>query len=222
MTRLEGQPASDYQGPLLSGRQLLCERDDRVLFRDLSFDWKGGEIVRLAGPNGAGKSTLIRILLGMSASYEGDVLFCGQAMNQVRYDFRNELLYLGHQVGIKTSLTPEENLSWLSPTSTQSDIYLALEKVGLKGFGDVLAHGLSAGQQRRVALARLYLQRKRIWILDEPFTAIDKDGVVQLEQRIIEHAQSGGLVVLTTHHQLAVDVTEVNLGQCHSQGEAQV
>ena len=92
-----------------------------------------------------------------------------------------------------------------------------MEKVGLKGFEDVLAQSLSAGQQRRVALARLYLETKQIWILDEPFTAIDKDGVAQLERRIIEHAQSGGLVVLTTHHQLAVDVEEVLLGE-HATG----
>ncbi|GAA6134348.1 cytochrome c biogenesis heme-transporting ATPase CcmA [Oceaniserpentilla sp. 4NH20-0058] len=204
------------EGPLLSGRNLYCERDDRVLFENLSFDWNGGEIVRLAGPNGSGKSSLIRILLGLSASYEGDVLYQSLPMSQVRYEFRNELLYLGHQVGIKTSLTPEENLNWLCPESSQKEIINALEKVGLTGFEDVLAHGLSAGQQRRVALARLYLQPKRIWVLDEPFTAIDISGVEQLEQRIIEHAQQGGLVVLTTHHQLAVKVTELILGSTQS------
>ena len=199
-------------GPLISGRGIYCERDDRVLFENLNFDWHGGEIVRLAGPNGAGKSTLIRILLGMSASFDGEVLFKNQPMHKARYDFRDALLYLGHQVGIKTSLTPEENLAWLCPGASKSDIYHALDQVGLKGFEDVMAQGLSAGQQRRVALARLYVNPALIWILDEPFTAIDVSGVAQLEQRIIEHAQSGGLVILTTHHQLAVDVTELTLG----------
>ena len=201
------------QGPLISGRDLYCERDDRVLFQNLNFDWHSGEIVRLAGANGAGKSTLIRILLSMSASFEGEVLFKSEPMHQARYAFRDALLYLGHQVGIKTSLTPEENLQWLCPGVSKQTIYSALEQVGLKGFEDVLASGLSAGQQRRVALARLYLKPKQIWILDEPFTAIDVDGVAQLEKRIIEHAQTGGLVILTTHHQLAVDVTELTLGQ---------
>lgn len=204
---------STRQPPLLSGRDVYCERDDRVLFQGLDFDWHGGEIVRIGGANGAGKSTLIRILLGFSASFEGEVFFNGQPMQQARYDFRDSLLYLGHQVGIKTSLTAEENLQWLSPCASQSDIYQALEKVGLKGYEDVLCHGLSAGQQRRVALARLYLHPNSVWILDEPFTAIDKHGVDQLEKRIIEHANNGGLVILTTHHQLAFNVTELTLGE---------
>lgn len=198
---------------LLGGLGLWCERDDRVLFSELDFAWQAGQIVRISGPNGSGKSSLIRILLGLSASYEGELFFKGQSMAKGVYEFREQLLYLGHQVGVKTSLTPEENLSWLCPDATQDEIYAALAKVGLRGFEDVLAQGLSAGQQRRVALARLYLQAKPIWILDEPFTAIDKDGVAQLEARIIEHAQNGGLVVLTTHHQLAVDVLELELGQ---------
>ncbi|MFY0640326.1 MAG: cytochrome c biogenesis heme-transporting ATPase CcmA [Bermanella sp.] len=196
----------------------MCERDDRVLFEQLDFDWQTGQIVRISGPNGAGKSTLIRIILGLGASFEGDLYFKGESMQRARYDFRSELLYLGHQVGIKTSLTPEENLNWLCPQASQTAIFEALEKVGLHGFEDVLAQGLSAGQQRRVALARLYLEEKPIWILDEPFTAIDKDGVAQLEQRIIEHAKSGGFVVLTTHHQLDFDVDELILGTKPAEG----
>lgn len=213
MSHLDKQKTDNALPALLSGRGLYCERDDRVLFDGLSFDWHPGQIVRISGVNGSGKSTLIRILLGLSASYEGELQFAGQPMKQAVYDFRSALLYLGHQVGIKTSLTPEENLNWLCPQASRREVYQALEKVGLKGFEDVLAQSLSAGQQRRVALARLYLDTKQIWILDEPFTAIDKDGVAQLERRIIEHAQSGGLVVLTTHHQLAVDVEEVLLSE---------
>lgn len=212
MPELDKQNTLQVPTALISGRGLLCERDDRVLFSDLNFDWHTGQIVRICGANGSGKSTLIRILLGLSASYEGDLYFNGKPMQAACYDFRSELLYLGHQVGTKASLTPEENLKWLCPYASKVDIYGALAKVGLSGFEDVLAQGLSAGQQRRVALARLYLEPKRIWILDEPFTAIDKDGVEQLEQHIIEHAQNGGLVVLTTHHQLAVDVQELVLG----------
>lgn len=220
MSHLDKQKADNALPSLLSGQDLYCERDDRVLFDGLSFDWHKGQIVRISGANGSGKSTLIRILLGLSASYEGQLFFSGQPMKHATYDFRNALLYLGHQVGIKTSLSPEENLNWLCPQANRSEVYQALEKVGLKGFEDVLASGLSAGQQRRVALARLYLEDKTIWILDEPFTAIDKDGVAQLEQRIIEHAQAGGLVILTTHHQLAVDVEEVALGEFTSKAHA--
>ena len=212
MSHIDEQNASNTPKALISGRALMCERDDRVLFETLDFDWQAGQIVRISGPNGAGKSTLIRIVLGLGASFDGALYFKGEPMQRARYDFRSELLYLGHQVGIKTSLTPEENLKWLCPQATQAAIFAALKKVGLNGFEDVLAQGLSAGQQRRVALARLYLEEKPIWVLDEPFTAIDKDGVAQLEQRIIEHAKNGGLVVLTTHHQLDFDVDELVLG----------
>ena len=213
MTHSQANNQPQAAGALLSGQGLWCERDDRLLFSQLDFAWNAGQIVRISGPNGAGKSSLIRILLGLSASYEGELFFNGQPMAKGRYEFRDQLLYLGHQVGIKASLTPEENLRWLCPDAAKEAIYSALEQVGLRGFEDVLSQGLSAGQQRRVALARLYLQNKAIWILDEPFTAIDKDGVAQLEARIIEHAQNGGLVILTTHHQLAVDVLELELGK---------
>jgi len=217
VTQTSSQLAIQAVDTMISGRGLFCERDDRVLFEQLDFDWHAGQIIRIAGPNGAGKSSLIRILLGMSASYDGELFYKGQSMALAKYDFRSDLLYLGHQVGIKSSLTPEENLNWLCPGASRTEIYTALANVGLKGFEDVLASGLSAGQQRRVALARLYLEQKPIWILDEPFTAIDKQGVDQLEMRIIEHSRQGGLVVLTTHHQMSVAVTELLLG-AHDQG----
>ncbi len=208
----------------LSGRSLFCERDERILFSELNFDFCPGDIVRIAGPNGSGKSSLMRILLGLSAGFEGQLFWHGQDMAQNVYDFRSQLLYLGHQVGVKGNLTPEENLNWCCPTASQQQIYSALEKVGLRGFEDLLTHGLSAGQQRRVALARLFISGqlneglngglgdKKVWVLDEPFTAIDKQGVGELEQVIINHAQNGGLVILTTHHDLAVPVKTILLG----------
>jgi len=191
---------------------LRCERDDRVLFQDLSFALGAGDIARITGPNGAGKSTLIRILIGLSAGYEGELLWQGDAMARNQYDFFANLLYLGHQPGVKANLTPEENLRWNCRDASRDDIYAALAQVGLRGYEDVQASSLSAGQHRRVALARLYLAPPRVWILDEPFTAIDKQGVAKLEQTIIHHAQQGGLVILTTHHDLAVPVKHIELG----------
>lgn len=202
----------------LSARGLFCERDDRILFSDLDFDFSGGQIVRIAGPNGAGKSTLMRILLGLSASFEGQLSFQGsdmakaKPMDKALFEFRSELLYLGHSVGVKGNLTPEENLRFHAPQATQDAIFTALKRVDLQGYEDLLTQGLSAGQQRRVALARLFLQDKKIWILDEPFTAIDKAGVADLEQAIINHAKSGGLVILTTHHDISAHVTTLDLG----------
>ncbi len=99
----------------LSGQGLFCERDDRVLFNGLDFEFKSGQIIQIAGPNGAGKSTLMRILLGMSAGFEGKLSWNGSALEKSRYDFNSKLLYLGHQVGIKGNLTPEENLKALKP-----------------------------------------------------------------------------------------------------------
>lgn len=206
---------------LISGRGLFCERDDRVLFSHLDFDFHPGDVVRITGPNGAGKSSLIRILLGLSASYEGQLLFNGQAMADGLYDFRNDLLFLGHQVGVKANLTPEENLQWAVPTAKQADIYQSLKKVGLAGYEDIPTARLSAGQQRRVALARLYLDDKKIWILDEPFTAIDHAGVLALEQTIAQHAANGGLVILTTHHELSMDVVNLQLGAASSEPATQ-
>ena len=196
----------------IGGRNLFCERDDRVLFDGLDFDFQSGQIIRIAGPNGAGKSTLMRILLGMSAGFEGDLTFNHKPLNKVRYEFNAQLLYLGHQVGIKGNLTPEENLKALNPSADKNTIYAALDKVGLRGFEDLLCQGLSAGQQRRVALARLFIEAKKLWILDDPFTAIDKDGVAELESIIVDHAKQGGLVILTTHHEISADVTTLMLG----------
>lgn len=197
----------------LRGTDLYCERDDRVLFNGLSFEFSAGQIVRIAGPNGSGKSTLIRILLGMSAGYGGQLSWNGVSLDKVRYDFNQQLLFMGHEVGIKGNLTPEENLKALNPKANKQDIYKALKKVGLLGFEDLLSSGLSAGQQRRIALARLFIEQKAVWILDEPFTAIDKEGVAELESTLTQHADNGGLVILTTHHDIAAPVTTLMLGQ---------
>lgn len=190
---------------LLDIEKLYCERDDRVLFESLNFSVKAGEIWRIEGPNGTGKTTLLRILCGLLSHYEGQIRFRGQVIQSVRPLFRANTLYLGHKPGVKASLTAEENLAFLCQvdgSQEQQAIREALAKVGLKGFEDVAAQSLSAGQQRRIALARLYLQQQPLWILDEPFTAIDVHGVAQLEARLEEHAMRGGAVIVTTHHDL--------------------
>ncbi len=120
-------------------------------------------------------------------------------------ELARNLVWIGHAAGIKDVLTAEENLSWLSALhhpAPRASIWQALAAVGLKGFEDVPCHTLSAGQQRRVALARLYLEGPPLWILDEPFTALDKQGVAQLEEHLARHCEQGGMVVLTTHHTL--------------------
>jgi len=202
--------------PLLTVERLFCERDDRILFDNLSFDVKQGEVVQIEGQNGSGKTTLLRILSGLSRNFEGDIYWKGEHISDVAEDFRLSLLYFGHQPGVKAILTPEENLNWyaaMHPSIDQKRIYDALEQVGLKGYEDVPCHMLSAGQNRRVSLARLYLSDARLWILDEPFTAIDKRGVAEKEALIARHAENGGSVILTTHHELNMGdrVRRINL-----------
>lgn len=204
--------------PLLQVVDLFCERDDRVLFDGLCFSVFPGEILQVEGQNGSGKTTLLRILSGLSRQYEGMILWRGEPVTTQIEAFRRQLLYFGHQVGVKAILTPEENLCWyaaLDPGIDLKQISVALNAVGLSGFEDVPCHMLSAGQNRRVNLARLYLSRAPLWILDEPFTAIDKKGVAAKEALLVEHAARGGTVILTTHHELHLNryVRRINLDE---------
>jgi len=182
--------------PLLAAHAISLERGGRELFQDLSFEVLPGHLLQIEGPNGAGKTSLIRILAGLSRyGFDGRVS---------RY---TALLYLGHQSGVKALLTPRENLAWhVAGEGQYSDeqIETALAKVGLYGFEDVPSHALSAGQHRRVNLARLYLSQCPLWLLDEPFTAIDKTGVLELEALLVRHVEAGGAVVMTSHQALQV------------------
>ncbi|MBF7995738.1 cytochrome c biogenesis heme-transporting ATPase CcmA [Rahnella laticis] len=189
---------------------LSCVRDERTLFSGLSFTVLPGEMVQIEGRNGAGKTSLLRILAGLSSPDAGEVRWQGVNTRRQRDVFHQELLYLGHQPGIKSVLTAFENLAFylsVSSPSVRGDaaaeaIYQALENVGLLGYEDVTVAQMSAGQQRRVALARLWLSNAPLWILDEPLTAIDKQGVATLIALFEQHAEQGGMVLLTTHQDL--------------------
>ncbi len=192
---------------MLEVKNLSCERDERLLFAELSFRVCAGEVLQIEGQNGSGKTTLLRILSGLSDIFSGEIYWQQQPIAQVREVFFQSLLYVGHLAGVKAALTAEENLAWmmrLAPHLNQLSVYEALEKVGLYGFEDVPCHTLSAGQQRRVGLARLYLSSAPLWILDEPFTALDKQGVAEKEALIAQHVDNGGMVILTTHHSLVI------------------
>lgn len=205
--------------PFLEAVALSCERDWRLLFERLDLRIAKGEMLQVAGPNGSGKTSLLRLLSGLMQPTAGKVLLDGRELESQRGELARNLLWIGHAAGIKGLLTAEENLSWLcalhQPASRDA-IWQALDAVGLRGFEDVPCHTLSAGQQRRVALARLYLSPPPLWILDEPFTALDKHGVAQLERHLAAHCEQGGMVVLTTHHSLSHKPTgfrEIDLGQ---------
>ncbi|HCL9277154.1 TPA: cytochrome c biogenesis heme-transporting ATPase CcmA [Escherichia coli] len=194
---------------MLEARELLCERDERTLFSGLSFTLNAGEWVQITGSNGAGKTTLLRLLTGLSRPDAGDVLWQGQPLHQVRDSYHQNLLWIGHQPGIKTRLTALENLHFYHRDGDTAQCLEALAQAGLAGFEDIPVNQLSAGQQRRVALARLWLTRATLWILDEPFTAIDVNGVDRLTQRMAQHTEQGGTVILTTHQSLNVAESKI-------------
>jgi len=192
--------------PYLHATDLACERDGRLLFEHLQVQVGAGDMLQVCGPNGCGKTSLLRLLAGLMQPAEGQVAVMPAEQPAHRRGRGRQLLWIGHAPGIKDVLTAEENLAWLGALHTPASrelIWAALAAIGLRGYEDVQCHRLSAGQQRRVALARLYLPGPPLWILDEPFTALDAQAVAQLEQHLAEHCAQGGMVVLTTHHLLA-------------------
>lgn len=206
--------------PLLQIENLSCERDDRLLFSNLNFALAAGEVLQIEGGNGAGKTTLLRIVAGLSSHFDGAVYWRGERvssrfLSSSTTEYRAQLQYLGHQPGVKGGLSPRQNLQWSMalcgvPCSEQ-DCDQALHRVGLYGYEDVACARLSAGQHRRVALARLYLSVATLWILDEPFTAIDRQGIAQLEALLAAHLQRGGCVLLTSHQPLGLSVPQRSL-----------
>lgn len=184
---------------------MSCVRGERALFSELAFTVEPGDMLQIEGANGAGKSSLLRILCGLTEPDDGEVSWNGESILRARQDYHRHLLFLGHHSGIRPELSAYENLECLtrfSDVRPWPDLWRGLAQVGLSGFEEVPAEQLSAGQQRRIALARLWLTEKPLWILDEPFTAIDRKGVIVLQQRFLQHAATGGMVILTTHQEL--------------------
>lgn len=187
----------------LQCQQLACRRGDRILFSDLSFSLSKGELLFLEGKNGSGKTTLLKTLAGLRKADEGEIHWQGKSIDGQYENYRSALSWLGHLNGIKADLSALENLRVMARLQgddvCDGEIESALEKVGLAGYEDLPSHYLSQGQKRRSALAYFYLTKSQLWILDEPFTALDIKAVADLQQRIREHVDQGGMVILTTH-----------------------
>ncbi|MGZ4980791.1 MAG: cytochrome c biogenesis heme-transporting ATPase CcmA [Methylobacter sp.] len=198
----------------LEGKGLSCIRDDRVLFEELAFELVSGQVLLLEGKNGSGKTSLLRILCGFREPDTGKINWCGEAVKDSQ--FYAQMAYVGHLDGIKKELTVLENLkmSLALSSSGQYSINEALTKVHLSGYDDIPVQTLSAGQKRRLSLARLLITENVLWILDEPFTSLDKQGIALIETLMTEHCASGGMIVLTSHHDIdlqGVDVQRINL-----------
>lgn len=210
---------------MLDARQLAAIRDDRVLFAGLDFHLAPGQVLQVAGPNGAGKTTLLNMIAGLAPVEAGEIHWRGVAVADDATAFRRDFSWIGHQPGLKLMLSARENLLWLAElagiTPPASLLESALDKVGLYGYEDVPLARMSAGQKRRVGLARLFVEGRPLWILDEPFTAIDKQGVEELEGWLRTHAANGGLVLLTTHHEFApgFPVQRLNVADFRPRGE---
>lgn len=188
----------------LQATQLTCELSDRLLFRDLSFTLNPGEMLYVTGPNGSGKSSLLRLLTGLLQPLRGHVFWCGQAITQCRSRYNDQLIFMGHRLNVNGHLTVKQNIEFITALSGiyPTSLNMALDQVKLTRFENELAHSLSAGQQRRIMLARLITRPAQIWMLDEPTTSLDKESHAWLETQIHQHLKNKGMVVLASHHAL--------------------
>jgi heme exporter protein A len=192
---------------------VACTRGVRKLFSGISRNLAPGELLRVQGANGAGKTSLLRMLCGLLAPTEGQVLWCGETLSTQRDSFGHSLVYLGHAAALKDELSPLENLSDACalgghPTDTSAAL-AALKAAGLSGHERTSAHRLSQGQRRRSVLARLALSHAApLWILDEPFNALDTAATAWLSGLIEAHLQRSGIVVLTSHQDVALKTVQ--------------
>lgn len=195
----------------LQVKNLSCWRNDQVLFEELNLSLTPGSVLFLEGENGSGKTSLLRILCGFRLADDGEILWNDQSTSKLPEYFEN-ISFVGHKNGIKDELTVEENLNLMRSMATASDIKTdeVLKQIGLFKKSDVLSRLLSAGQKRKLALARLMMTNNSFWVLDEPFTSLDKASVVFFETLIKKHIARGGMLILTSHHDIDLSGLPVN------------
>jgi heme exporter protein A len=183
---------------------LTFERHYQTLFADINCSLNQGEAIQIRGVNGSGKSTLLRILAGYIEPQEGSILWQNQCILKTRDDYQQQIHYIGHQNGTKPYLTVYENLQLMTALSQQpsADINSIIQRMGLSHLSDTQTWQLSAGQLRRTALARLLLHSAKLWILDEPATALDTEGQELFLNILSQHLQQGGMAIISTHHDL--------------------
>lgn len=202
--------------------KLACSRRDNILFEDICFEVSDGELLQIDGINGSGKSTMLRIIAGLTEPTEGNVLWNRQSIVECRYQYQQQMSYLGHSNGVKDALTVSENLAVmqaLSGRKNHADIDALLQTIGLPGMHDVMLGKMSAGQKRRTGLTRLLINKSHLWLLDEPFTSLDTGGKSIIENLIVQHCQNGGIVIFATHQEMDIEghnVRHIHLGKGNS------
>jgi heme exporter protein A len=205
----------------LQGFELGCTRGERELFSNINFQIEAGDAMQVAGANGSGKTSLLRMLSGLTSPAEGEVRWVGRNIRSIREEFGSQLIYLGHANGVKDDLIAWENVVVASTLAgnpaSRDDAYDVLDQLGLDRAADLPTRSLSQGQRKRVALARLWLCKKTtLWILDEPFTALDKNAVIELCGTLDRHLERGGMVIYTTHQEINLSAQRqlhLDLGQ---------
>jgi len=200
------------EAAVLEARAISVWRGERHVLRELSFGVAVGECFKVTGPNGIGKTTLLRVLCGLLVPESGETCWRGRAISALGADYCAEIAYLGHSNALKAELTSRENLRCLvgvRRSIAAADIAEALQRVGVADCAELPARVLSAGQRRRLALARLWLWGAALWLLDEPATNLDTPGQQLVESMIRDHIRDGGVVVVATHQRLLEDVVGV-------------
>jgi heme exporter protein A len=197
---------------MLEVNNLQCSRGGHRLFSGKSFNLEPATLAWIRGRNGSGKTTLLRTLSGLSPWDEGEVCWRGRNIRRQSEEFRRDLVFMGHAIALKEDLSPVENLRIImhiaGRTVTTPDTLAALAKVGLRGREHLSVKYLSQGQKRRVHMARLYLsQDAPLWLLDEPLTALDAEGVSALKNLLEEYLHRAGIVIMTSHQEINVAST---------------
>ena len=193
----------------LTADNVVGVRGERLLFEKLNFKCSNGTVLYLQGANGTGKTTLLRTICGLSKPYAGSINWCGENIHSLAEEYFKHVLYIGHVPGIKEDLTALENLQFsLALSGTPFHLAQATEVLNMLGLARGLnlpTRMLSQGQKRRVVLARLWLQDLPLWVLDEPFTALDVAATQLLKQKIETFANAGGIIIMTTHQEVNID-----------------
>ena len=189
----------------LTGDSLCCIRGDRLVFAGLGFRLDAGDALVLRGPNGSGKSSLLRLIAGLSRPSEGTIAWNGEPVWRDRVAHQSRLAYVGHADAVKPALSVAENLAfWAGMRGTSANVTAALECFGLERHAAIAGRFLSSGERRRLALATVASSDATLWVLDEPTVGLDTASQAALEQLLADHRRGGGMVVLSTHIDLAL------------------